>query len=98
MENSCRFFQNEACKFYPCHKGLDELNCLFCYCPLYFLERCPGDPEFGIKDGKRIKICAGCLWPHRAGNYPQMMKILKLNLHKRVAENREDAPQNEDAK
>ncbi|MFW5671451.1 MAG: cysteine-rich small domain-containing protein, partial [Acetivibrio ethanolgignens] len=35
MENSYRFFENRECKYFPCHKGLKELNCLFCYCPLY---------------------------------------------------------------
>ena len=33
-ENSYRFFQPE-CQYYPCHEGIEEMNCLFCYCPLY---------------------------------------------------------------
>jgi len=24
---------NKACKFYPCHKNLED--CTFCYCPFY---------------------------------------------------------------
>lgn len=35
MENSHRFFENRECKYFPCHKGLEDFNCLFCYCPLY---------------------------------------------------------------
>ena len=26
------FFCNTACQYYPCHEGLEEINCLFCYC------------------------------------------------------------------
>ena len=33
------FFQNRACEYFPCHKGVadEDFNCLFCYCPLYLL-------------------------------------------------------------
>lgn len=34
-ENSYRFFFNRECQYYPCHEGIEEMNCLFCYCPLY---------------------------------------------------------------
>ena len=36
MENSYRYFKNEKCKYFPCHKVEKEtdFNCLFCYCPL----------------------------------------------------------------
>ncbi len=55
MEHSYRFFENRDCEYFPCHQGLTELNCLFCYCPLYGLEHCLG----GIcgarrKTGKRL--------------------------------------------
>ncbi len=46
MENSYRFFENKECQYYPCHKGIENMNCLFCYCPLYSREHCPGKPEF----------------------------------------------------
>ena len=42
MENSYKFFENKDCKYYPCHKGLDKINCLFCYCPLYTLGKACG--------------------------------------------------------
>ena len=77
MEDSFRFFKNTACRYYPCHEGLAELNCLFCYCPLYFLEDCPGTPEFiQRKDGKTVKSCVHCVFPHRAENYPAVVKLL----------------------
>ncbi len=77
MENSHRFFENKECKYFPCHKGLEEFNCLFCYCPLYSRENCPGNPEFLEKDGKRIKVCTNCTFPHQAENYDAVMEILK---------------------
>ena len=30
-ENSYRFFSNRECQYYPCHEGIEEMNCLFCY-------------------------------------------------------------------
>ncbi len=46
MKNTYRFFVNKDCEYYPCHESVEELNCLFCYCPLYGREYCPGDPEY----------------------------------------------------
>ncbi|MDE6970276.1 MAG: cysteine-rich small domain-containing protein, partial [Eubacterium sp.] len=45
-EYSERFFENKACKYFPCHSGLKQLNCLFCYCPLYERTHCPGEPAY----------------------------------------------------
>jgi len=77
MENSHRFFENRDCKYFPCHKGLDEFNCLFCYCPLYFKEDCPGNPTYRQKEGGRIKDCTKCTFPHQPGNYEQIIRELK---------------------
>lgn len=77
MDNSHRFFKNVDCRYYPCHDGLDELNCLFCYCPLYCREKCPGTPEFIEKDGRRIKRCVNCVFPHRPENYDKIVAALK---------------------
>lgn len=69
-----KFFQNEKCEYFPCHKceNTADFNCLFCYCPLYALEdKCGGNfryTEGGIKD------CSNCLVPHRRGNYDYMME------------------------
>ena len=43
------FFQNRACEYFPCHKGVadEDFNCLFCYCPLYLLgDECGGNFEY----------------------------------------------------
>ena len=66
-ENSYRFFSNRECQYYPCHKGIEEMNCLFCYCPLYALGKdCGGNFRYtqtGIKD------CSGCMIPHEKENF-----------------------------
>lgn len=73
MKNSSAYFQNRECEYFPCHKTTDaeDFNCLFCYCPLYRMEECGGNyrmTETGVKD------CSGCLFPHRAANYPCVLK------------------------
>lgn len=58
------FFCNKKCEYYPCHNE-EELNCLFCYCPLYILPDCGGNyTMYGD-----IKDCSGCTIPHRKENY-----------------------------
>lgn len=77
MKNSCRFFQNEECEYFPCHEGLEEFNCLFCYCPLYGRETCPGNPIYREKNGKRLKICTNCTFPHRPEHYDRIVDMLR---------------------
>lgn len=77
MEPSHRFFENRACKYFPCHKGAPEFNCLFCYCPLYGREHCPGAPQFKEKDGRQIKVCTNCNFPHRPENYDKIVELLR---------------------
>ena len=76
MDNSSRFFENRECEYYPCHKGLKELNCLFCYCPLYNME-CPGNYSIKERDGIRVKTCIDCNFPHVPENYDRVMEYLK---------------------
>ena len=77
MDNSDRYFENRDCRYYPCHEGIEEMNCLFCYCPLYHMEACPGDPVFRDRDGRMIKVCTGCTFPHRAENYDRVISLIK---------------------
>ena len=42
MSDHYKFFSHKQCEYYPCHP-LDEINCLFCYCPLYILKDCKGN-------------------------------------------------------
>lgn len=77
MENSYRFFENRGCQYFPCHKGVKDFNCLFCYCPLYAREKCPGNPKYIEVGEKKIKECSDCTFPHQPENYDVIMHILK---------------------
>ena len=80
MENSSRFFKNTECSYFPCHKNADRenSNCLFCYCPLYSKIPCPGNPTYIKKeDGRIIKRCTDCTFPHKSENYDKIMSLLK---------------------
>ncbi|MBP5413921.1 MAG: metal-binding protein [Lachnospiraceae bacterium] len=76
MENNARFFANKECEFYPCHKCAEDINCLFCFCPLYDRD-CPGNYKMTEKNGKLIKSCIDCVFPHIPGNYDKIMSMLK---------------------
>lgn len=76
MENSYRFFENRKCEHFPCHDGMEELNCMFCYCPLYRVEKCPGNPKYLDVNGKSIKECSDCTFPHQPENYDVIIQIL----------------------
>ena len=81
MENSSSYFENRECRYYPCH-DMKEINCLFCYCPLYFLDSCPGNYSILHKDGKKIKTCMECRFPHEPENYGKIIKLLKEAINK----------------
>ncbi len=81
-----KYFENRSCKYYPCHKNaeIDEqgdahINCLFCYCPMYHLENCPGNPRFKDKDGSKVKVCTDCTFPHNKDNYDKVMEVLRAD-------------------
>lgn len=76
MDNSYKFFKNGSCMYYPCHEGIEEINCMFCYCPLYRIESCGGDYKTIISSGKQIKDCSSCLFPHKPENYEKVIQIL----------------------
>lgn len=71
------FFSHRECEFFPCHAGVnpEEFNCLFCYCPLYALEKnCEGN--FTILENGQ-KDCSGCAVPHRKENYGKIVTKLQ---------------------
>lgn len=78
MDNSHRFFKNVDCKYYPCHETSGELNCLFCYCPLYPIKKCPGSPEFVERNGRLVKNCKNCVFPHLPENYDKVVAALRV--------------------
>lgn len=77
MENSYRFFENRQCGFFPCHRLEGDFNCLFCYCPMYPYEDCPGTGVYAEKNGRRVKICTDCVFPHKPENYGAVVEFLK---------------------
>lgn len=81
-----KFFNHTACEFYPCHDmPAEQLNCLFCFCPLYCLgSTCGGNFSY-IGD---IKDCSACTLPHRAQNYEYLMRQFERvsNLAKRTGQ------------
>ena len=77
MKNSYRFFENKECQYFPCHEEITDFNCLFCYCPLYRLEHCPGKPQYLEKNGAAIKVCTDCTFPHKPENYDTIIELLK---------------------
>ena len=77
MSTNYKFFQHKDCEYFPCHKGIPEedFNCLFCYCPLYFLgEDCGGGFSYTKKG---VKNCMDCGRPHRRENYDEIIDILR---------------------
>ena len=83
MDNS-RFFANTACPYYPCHQGVEEFSCMFCYCPLYALGTACGGAFVMLENG--VKDCSRCTFPHQRENYaavmakyPLILKLLQQN-------------------
>ncbi len=73
---SYKYFENRECEFYPCHK-VANMNCLFCFCPLYNMN-CEGNYEMiKGKNGEAIKDCSNCILPHIESGYDYVMKYLK---------------------
>lgn len=77
MKDDFCYFENHECKYYPCHKGSDNINCMFCFCPFYTFANCPGNPAFIEKNGVKIKKCTDCLFPHLKDNYSKVISLLK---------------------
>lgn len=68
-DKNYKFFQNTKCENFPCHKTDNEenFNCLFCYCPLYYLgDKCGGNFKY---TDKGIKSCIDCNIPHQKENF-----------------------------
>jgi len=85
LENNYKFFCNRQCEYFPCHETdrLDEFNCLFCFCPLYFFEECGG--RYRLTE-KGIKDCTLCMIPHKPKGYDHILKKIR----ERLAESQTD--------
>lgn len=81
MDNSSRFLANKECEYYPCHKSSFDINCLFCYCPLYDTD-CPGAYKMVDKGDRVVKSCIDCTFPHIPGNYDRMVELVRAKREK----------------
>ena len=81
-QNSYKWFTNKDCKYYPCHKR-EDINCLFCFCPLYTCQNCGGDYTL-LKSG--VKDCSKCDIPHTESGYDHIIAKLKIEANKRKDE------------
>ena len=80
MENSYKYFKNTDCKYFPCHKGLsDDLIVCFVIVLCIVCQNCPGSKTYIEKNGKKIKVCTDCTFPHRPENYDKIIQILVRN-------------------
>ena len=68
-----KFFQHKECEYFPCHKT-ENLNCLFCFCPLYFTFECGGKWKV-LKNG--YKDCSECTLPHEEYGYDWILSKLE---------------------
>lgn len=73
-----KFFQHTGCEFFPCHDNIpvEDFNCMFCYCPLSFLQ-CHGDYNI-IESPKGVfrKDCEPCTLTHERQGWEVVQKCL----------------------
>lgn len=80
---SYKYFENRQCEYYPCHQ-LENMNCLFCYCPLYLTD-CGGNFKL-LSNG--VKDCSHCTIPHLAENYDHILDKFRQAAKKKTGENK----------
>ncbi len=73
-QTSSKIFTNHECEYYPCHTHIHDINCLFCFCPLYYFKECGGNPSY---TSANIKDCTGCTFPHHMKNYDEVIERIK---------------------
>ena len=88
MSENFKFNQNKKCEYFPCHKVKDDeqFNCLFCFCPLFWIPDCGGNPTWRGK----VKDCTGCTKPHMPGGYEHVIARLKERFTELKETNEED--------
>lgn len=68
------YFENRSCTYYPCH-NIENLNCKYCFCPLYLLKDCGGN--YRILDNG-VKDCSNCVYPHIRKNDAEIQELMTL--------------------
>jgi len=87
------FFQNTQCRYFPCHgkkRGtgsvpIEDFNCMFCHCPLFFI-------NCGIKVPmlKGFKDCSTCTRIHDKDGWKFVMARLRDHIQVKVKFSRID--------
>ena len=57
-------------------KDISKIDLCTCYCPFYSYEKCPGNAKCIQTEGKMIKACTKCTFPHEAKNYEFIIEFL----------------------
>lgn len=83
-QDGSKFFQNTLCKHFPCHKDVpvESFNCMFCFCPLYWMDDCCGTP---LKSKSGLKSCISCSFPHHPESYDLILLRIKTELKRKKA-------------
>lgn len=69
---------NKACKYFPCHRGLED--CTFCYCPFYpCLNESLGKHVYSKKTGKNVWSCQDCSWIHKRKTTQRIYALIREN-------------------
>ncbi len=69
---------NKACKFFPCHTGLED--CTFCYCPFYpCLDEERGEYVYSSKNNKKIWSCELCSRIHKRKAVDDIFELIREN-------------------
>lgn len=69
---------NRACKYYPCHKALED--CAFCYCPFYpCLDPNRGSCVYSKNKNKKIWSCMDCSWIHKKRVVDRIFAMIRAN-------------------
>lgn len=67
---------NKACKYFPCHNGLED--CTFCYCPFYpCLEEALGRYVYSRKLKTRVWSCQDCNWIHQRKTADRINRLIR---------------------
>lgn len=56
---------------------IDENSSYLTVVIMYTEEPCPGKPVYKERDGKKIKVCTYCSFPHKAESYDMIVQRLK---------------------
>jgi Zn-finger protein len=69
---------NAACKYFPCHRDLED--CTFCFCPFYpCLDEKRGEFVYSKNLKKKVWSCQNCSWIHSRKVTDKIFSIIRTN-------------------